>query len=56
MIQDILALTTVFVAVVYAFWGIYKAVTPSKTGSSTQCYGCSSSGCSLHAINGSFNK
>lgn len=49
MFQEILALLVVFLAVVYAGFGIYNAVIPSKS-STSGCAGCASGGCEVKGI------
>jgi hypothetical protein len=49
MFQEVLALLVVFSAVVYAGFGIYKAVIPNKAGASG-CAGCASGGCEVKSI------
>lgn len=45
MVQEILALVTVFGAVAYLFWSIYKIITASKDEENSLCGGCSSGAC-----------
>jgi hypothetical protein len=45
MFQDILALSIVFVAILYILINIYRIVRPIKTASQTVCGGCSAAGC-----------
>lgn len=55
MVQEILALMTVFGAVAYLFWSIYKIIMASKKNENTLCSGCSSGGCSSKQLKNNVN-